>query len=55
LNQCFLVRDTDLDLNFEPNAEFVLDVLGRAKALEDPALDHDAHLGAQEFSFLHQM
>ena len=35
----------DLDLQLVPSAKLVLDVLDRAKALENSTLDHNAHLG----------
>lgn len=45
----------NLNLDFVAGSEFVLDELCCSKTLEDASLDHDAHLSAKEFSFLHEM
>ena len=41
------------DFNLKADAVLVLDVLRTSEALEDAALDHDAHLSAESFSFFH--
>ena len=44
-----------LDFDLETDTKLVFDVLGAAKAFEYAAFDHDAHLGAECFSLLHEM
>jgi len=48
-------RNLNFDLHFEAYTVLVLDVLRASEALKDATLNHDAHLGAQGFSFLHQV
>ena len=48
-----LDRQLSLDLDHETRPELILDVLRRPKAFEDATFHHNAHFGAERFSFLH--